>query len=171
MLSYRDPNFCDTLLLYHRISDFLLNADFPQSDIERAIIGTIGDLDQPESADAAVSFSTSSCLCLSRAAACSSFDWLIQARSSLKRYLMGVRPEDRDSLRTQVLATEIEDIRSVGHSIGAVVTKTASEYASASIVSASSVAPDEEDTFTCVFTTSDAETFANELSFAKVSLF
>ena len=54
LLSYRDPNFCDTLSIYVQVAAFLRTADFPAVDIETAIIGTIGDLDQPQSADSAV---------------------------------------------------------------------------------------------------------------------
>ncbi len=51
LLSYRDPNFCETIGIYRRAANFLATAEFTAADVETAIIGTIGDLDQPQSAD------------------------------------------------------------------------------------------------------------------------
>ena len=54
LLSYRDPNFCETINAYFRAAEFLRTTNFDDNDIEQAVIGTIGDLDQPENTDTEV---------------------------------------------------------------------------------------------------------------------
>ena len=54
MLSYRDPNLCDTIGIYHQAASFLQSSAVDEDDVERAVIGTIGDLDLPQSPDAVV---------------------------------------------------------------------------------------------------------------------
>ena len=50
-ISYRDPNLAKTIQVYNGIADYL-DEDFPEAeDITEAIIGTVGDLDSPQSPD------------------------------------------------------------------------------------------------------------------------
>ena len=55
LLSYRDPNLCATIKIYSEVANFLTTFEFESTDIERAIIGTIGDIDSPQDADSTVS--------------------------------------------------------------------------------------------------------------------
>merc|ERR1719231_153857 len=45
--SYRDPNFQGTLDIYEKTLEVLQNIEISDDDLEKAIVGAIGDLDSP----------------------------------------------------------------------------------------------------------------------------
>ena len=85
-LSYRDPNCIDTLEAYNSAPDALSEADLSSEELLQAVIGSIGDLDAPMSADQ-------------------------KGFASLMQYLNGETAQDRQRLRTDVLATTQADFK------------------------------------------------------------
>lgn len=92
-LSYRDPNLADTLDVYDAAADELADAAVRMRDdpegLAQAIIGTIGDMDGPKSADQK--------------------GWI-----SLARHLKNESAEHRQRVRDEVLATTAEDFTEFG---------------------------------------------------------
>jgi len=88
-LSYRDPNLTNTLEIYDKTADYLSSAEIDKATISQAVIGTIGDLDSPMGPDA-------------------------KGFLSLRRYLNGQTPEDRQQRRNQILETTVEDFKEFG---------------------------------------------------------
>lgn len=82
-LSYRDPNLEATLENYDRTADFLRTLDVPASEIERAIIGTIGNMDAYQLPDA-------------------------KGWTSLNHYLTGLDDSARQWQRDEVLGTSLK---------------------------------------------------------------
>ncbi|NKB70389.1 MAG: peptidase M16 [Candidatus Latescibacteria bacterium] len=87
--SYRDPRLLETLAAYDGAGAFLENLQLDEDELARAIIGTIGDLDQPQLPDA-------------------------QGYTSLVRYLTGTDDDFRQQLRNQILDTRPEHFRAFG---------------------------------------------------------
>jgi Zn-dependent M16 (insulinase) family peptidase len=85
-LSYRDPNCLETLNAYDASPDALSEAELTSEDLLQAIIGTVGDLDAPLSADP-------------------------KGLTSLTRYLNGEAAADRQRKRSEILATSAEDFK------------------------------------------------------------
>ena len=88
MISYRDPQLMGTLDVYDRTGDFLQNARFDEAEIERAVIGSIGDMDRHQLPDA-------------------------KGLTSMLRYLTGETDEKRQARREAILATTREDFRTM----------------------------------------------------------
>ncbi len=88
-LSYRDPNLLRTLEVYNASGRYLQNLDLPRSELSKAIIGTIGDMDAYMLPDA-------------------------KGYTSMVRYLTGTTEEERQRLRDQVLDTQPEDFHQFG---------------------------------------------------------
>eukprot|EP00468_Gymnochlora_sp_CCMP2014_P004239 CAMPEP_0167748798 /NCGR_PEP_ID=MMETSP0110_2-20121227/5041_1 /TAXON_ID=629695 /ORGANISM="Gymnochlora sp., Strain CCMP2014" /LENGTH=1062 /DNA_ID=CAMNT_0007633859 /DNA_START=70 /DNA_END=3258 /DNA_ORIENTATION=+ len=87
--SYRDPNVKETVENYKKAAEFLINEDIPDSEVERAIIGTISGMDYPQTPR-------------------------VKGGASLSRYLTGYNHEDAQRYRDEVLGTSIEDFRDFG---------------------------------------------------------
>lgn len=89
--SYRDPNVLSTLQAYDKGSDSIF-ADcetLTDSDVLEAIIGSIGDLDSPQSPDQ-------------------------KGYTGLIQFLSGSTPADRQQWRDEVLATRVDDFKAFG---------------------------------------------------------
>jgi Zn-dependent M16 (insulinase) family peptidase len=97
-LSYRDPNLLATLDIYDRTAEFLKSATLDDTELTRAIIGTVGDLDFYQLPDA-------------------------KGYSSMQRYLIGDTDEARQRLREEVLATTKADFRSFADALAEVAAK------------------------------------------------
>lgn len=95
-LSYRDPNLLKTLENYDGASGYLSGSDLDKSELTKAIIGTIGDLDQYQLPDA-------------------------KGYSAMSRYLIGLDDETRQEYREQVLSTTSEDVKAFGEALKAIV--------------------------------------------------
>lgn len=98
--SYRDPNLLATLEIYDRASQFLRATDLTETEVTRAIIGAIGDLDTYRLPDA-------------------------KGYTSMVRYLIGDTDESRQQMRDEVLGTtpgdfyafadRLDQVREQGH--------------------------------------------------------
>jgi presequence protease len=85
-VSYRDPNLKKTLDIYDNTSAFMRNINIPKSELNKSIIGAIGDIDAYMMPDA-------------------------RGYTSLLRHLSGNTDEDRQIARDQILRTSIADFR------------------------------------------------------------
>ena len=85
--SYRDPNLSDTLDVYDQAADYLAQLPLTPTQIEKAVIGVIGDLDSYQLPDA-------------------------KGYTSLNRYLNGITDSYRQQRRDEVLGTTIGDFQS-----------------------------------------------------------
>jgi hypothetical protein len=88
-LSYRDPASTATLEIFERTGDFLTALDLPAEELEKAVIGTIGDIDAYMLPDA-------------------------KGFTSLSRRLVGDDAPSRARMRAEVLATSPGDFRRFG---------------------------------------------------------
>ena len=85
-LSYRDPNLSKTLDVYDSVSSFLQSTKISDEDILQTVIGCIGDLDTPMTADQ-------------------------KGFVSMVRHLREETHDNRQKYREEVLNTSIEDFR------------------------------------------------------------
>jgi Zn-dependent M16 (insulinase) family peptidase len=93
--SYRDPNLLKTLDLYDGSAAFLREAALGETDLVRAIIGTIGRIDTYRLPDA-------------------------KGFTSLQWYLTNDSDEDRQRIREEVLGTTAAGIRDLAGALDAV---------------------------------------------------
>lgn len=91
-LSYRDPNLLNTLECYDGTAAFLRQIDLSQDELNKGIIGAIGDLDAYQLPDA-------------------------KGYTSMARYLAGDSDEIRQAWRDQVLGTSIKDFWAFGETL------------------------------------------------------
>lgn len=97
-ISYRDPNLLESLENYDAVPDYLRSFDLSESELEKTIIGTIGDVDNYQLPDA-------------------------KGYSSMTRYLLGYSDEDRQKAREQILGTTVEDFRELADVLDEVAKK------------------------------------------------
>jgi hypothetical protein len=88
-VSYRDPNLLKTLETFDASAQYLKKLELSDDELTKAIIGTIGDIDQYQLPDA-------------------------KGYTSMVRYLSGEKDEDRQRMREEVLGTTIKEFRSFG---------------------------------------------------------
>jgi hypothetical protein len=86
LLSYRDPNLAGTLEAFDGTASFLRQANIDEAELNKAIVGTIGDLDRYRLPDA-------------------------KGMTSMIRYLMNDSFERRQRMREEVLGTTRRDFR------------------------------------------------------------
>ncbi|XP_074330067.1 presequence protease 1, chloroplastic/mitochondrial-like [Apium graveolens] len=94
-LSYRDPNLLKTLDVYDGTSDFLRELEMDDDALTKAIIGTIGEVDSYQLPDA-------------------------KGYSSLLRYLLGVKEEERQKRREEILSTSLGDLKEFAETINSI---------------------------------------------------
>jgi Zn-dependent M16 (insulinase) family peptidase len=92
--SYRDPNLQATLDVYAAAADYLANIELDRAELEKAIIGAIGDLDQHMLPDA-------------------------KGYAALCRWLANDPEPFRQRMREQVLSTTVRDFRRFGEALRA----------------------------------------------------
>ena len=92
--SYRDPNLLGTLQVYAELEQFLRNESLDQLALERAIIGTVGDLDSYQLPDA-------------------------KGFTALVRHLTGVSDAWRQQIREQILGASVADFRAFAEAAAA----------------------------------------------------
>jgi presequence protease len=102
--SYRDPNLLKTLEVYDNAPKALDPEEIPPESLKDSIIGTIGDMDSPQSPDQK---GDSHLCCLFNL--CSPIFCI--GYGSFLEYLAGDSPEDRQRVRDQVLSTGIDDVK------------------------------------------------------------
>lgn len=88
-LSYRDPNILKTLNVYDQTTDYLTGSEFSSEEVEKAIIGTIGDMDSYRLPDA-------------------------KGFTAMLWYLRGETDEARQKRRDMILSTTEKDFQSFG---------------------------------------------------------
>ncbi|MBQ1331056.1 MAG: insulinase family protein [Desulfovibrio sp.] len=84
--SYRDPNVLETLKAYDGIAGYLASCDLSRDELDRAIVGAVGDLDLYLLPDA-------------------------RGARALSDYVGGFTAEDRQRLREEILGTTLADFR------------------------------------------------------------
>ena len=92
-LSWRDPNLLETVEVYDQTARFLGEVDLNESELTRAIIGAIGNMDAYQLPDA-------------------------KGFTSMMRYLAGDTDEFRQRLRDEILSTTVDDFRAFGNVLG-----------------------------------------------------
>lgn len=92
MVSYRDPNTLKTLSVYDRTSEYLLNLKADGDEIDRAVIGAIGDMDTYLLPDA-------------------------KGFIAMGRHLAGDSNDFRQKLRDEVLGTKLKDFHTFGEQL------------------------------------------------------
>jgi hypothetical protein len=90
--SYRDPNIFRTAETFARSADFLAQSEIGQEELDKAVIGTIGDMDSPKFPDA-------------------------EGLAATLRSLMGLSDEKRQQIRDEVLSASREDLVSFGRAL------------------------------------------------------
>jgi hypothetical protein len=89
LLSYRDPNIERTLDVYRNVAAFLKTCSVPPEEIQKSIIGTIGDIDAYQLPDA-------------------------KGFNALMNTLTGYTQEARQQIRDSILAVSLDDFRHLG---------------------------------------------------------
>lgn len=87
-VSYRDPNLLETLDTYDEVPGWLKEVELPQDELERLVIGGVGELEQYQLPDA-------------------------KGYTSLVRTLTGESDADLQTLRDEVFDTTADDFRSM----------------------------------------------------------
>jgi len=92
--SYRDPNLQGTLDIYAKTADVLTSLELSDEALEQAIVGAVGDLDQPMTADS-------------------------KGFRALSWYLTGITTEQRQAYRDEMLSTTRDDFKAFGERLAA----------------------------------------------------
>jgi presequence protease len=93
--SYRDPNLLQTLDVYDRTAQYLLELELGQEELVKSIIGAIGEMDAYQLPDA-------------------------RGFTSMLRTLVGETDAERQLLRDQLLSTTLDDFRQFADVLDAV---------------------------------------------------
>lgn len=88
-LSYRDPNLDRSLAVYDQAGAFLRTIDLSETELTKAIIGAIGEIDAYQLPDA-------------------------KGYTSLARYLLGIDDEERQRIRDEILSTTPTEFQKFG---------------------------------------------------------
>jgi len=87
LVSYRDPNLTETLDIYDQIADYIENLDISDTELTKILIGCVGRLDPPITADR-------------------------KGAVSMVEYLTGKTYELKQKRRDELLSTSLDDIKS-----------------------------------------------------------
>ena len=87
LVSYRDPNLTETLDIYDQIGDYLETLDISDKELTKILIGCVGRLDPPMTADR-------------------------KGSVSMVEYLTGKTYELKQKRRDELLSTRLDDIKS-----------------------------------------------------------
>lgn len=96
--SYSDPNLRETLKVYDTVPDFLRGFTCSKREMDKYIIGEISNLDYPDTPES------------------------LGAKAD-EGYITGFSLEDRQQIRSEVLATKVEDIRAYADMVEAIMSK------------------------------------------------
>jgi Zn-dependent M16 (insulinase) family peptidase len=88
-VSYRDPNVLNTLEVFNKAGEFLATNNLSEEEVDKAVIGTIGDMDSYQLPDA-------------------------KGFSSLLRYLTKMDDQKRQKIRDEILQTNSKDLQNFG---------------------------------------------------------
>ncbi|GAP15099.1 pre-sequence protease. Metallo peptidase. MEROPS family M16C [Longilinea arvoryzae] len=92
LLSYRDPNLDKTLSIYDQTANFLRTLNLDTAELNKSIIGVIGELDAYLLPDA-------------------------KGYTALTRHLLGVTDEERQQMRDEVLSANEADFHALGEAL------------------------------------------------------
>lgn len=93
--SYRDPNLISTLAAYDETGDFLRQLEMPPDELVKSVIGAVGGMDQPMTADQ-------------------------KGFASMVRHLSGITTEFRQQWREEVLGTTAKHFKDFAERVDAV---------------------------------------------------
>lgn len=93
-ISYRDPNLDQSLAVYDQAAEYLHSLEISDSELTKAIIGAIGEVDAYQLPDA-------------------------KGYTSMVRYLLGVTDEERQRLRDEMLGTSPADFHAFAETLAA----------------------------------------------------
>ena len=93
MASYRDPRFKETVAVYDQLAQHLTNLDLDPTELERLVIGTVGDFENYKLPDA-------------------------EGRAKFARTLNGESDQARQKLYQEILSTSMADFKRLGEVIG-----------------------------------------------------
>lgn len=96
-MSYRDPNLLATCDVFDGAVEFLRKLDLTDEELQKSIVGTIGDIDSYQLPDS-------------------------KGRTAFMRYLLNVDEETRQRRRDEVLQTTIKDFHDFAEVLNAVKT-------------------------------------------------
>ena len=90
--SYRDPNILETIKAFLGSGAYLIRDELDKDEVEKAVIGAIGEMDSYQLPDA-------------------------KGFSSLARYMAGITDQHRQKVREQILETSLDDFREFGKAL------------------------------------------------------
>lgn len=91
-VSYRDPNIPETVRSFLDSGSFLSQIPLDRDEVEKSVIGSIGEMDSYQLPDA-------------------------RGFNSVARYLAGITDEHRQKVRDQILGTSLNDFREFGKAL------------------------------------------------------
>merc|ERR1712166_416173 len=98
-LSYRDPNLLGTLDAYDQAASFLTNLDIDAESLDRAVVGTLGDVDKYHLPDK-------------------------KGATALARYLLQDSDEERQERREQIASTNPQNFKEFGEALATLVSQS-----------------------------------------------
>ncbi|WP_157493107.1 insulinase family protein [Desulfonatronovibrio magnus] len=90
--SYRDPNIIETLNAFAGCGSFLIRKDLNEDEVEKAVIGAIGEMDSYQLPDA-------------------------KGFSSAVRYLTNIDDDHRQKVRNEILSTSLDHFQEFGRTL------------------------------------------------------
>ncbi|MFP4128889.1 MAG: insulinase family protein [Desulfonatronovibrio sp.] len=90
--SYRDPNILKTIEAFQGSGNYLIREGLDKDEVEKAVIGAVGEMDSYQLPDA-------------------------RGFMSMVRYLAGITHEHRQKVREQILGTSLDDFRTFGRAL------------------------------------------------------
>ena len=96
--SYRDPRLDATIQTLTQIPDFLSSGQFPQSNVDSAIIRTVGHLDRPRTAPQ-------------------------KAKLAMQRHFSGITKKDLEQIRRQVLTLDTQRVKAFSDDLDEVLSQ------------------------------------------------
>lgn len=90
--SYRDPNILETIKAFQGSGAYLIRDELDRDEVEKAVIGAIGEMDSYQLPDA-------------------------RGFASMARYLAGITHEHRQKIREEILGTTLDHFREFGRAL------------------------------------------------------
>ena len=97
-VSYRDPNLAQTIDVFEKTPEYIRSFDADERDMTKYIIGTISEMDTPMTPSQ-------------------------RGLRALSAYFMGIRDEDLQRERTQIINARAEDIRALAEPVEAALSQ------------------------------------------------
>jgi len=91
-MSYRDPNILETIKAFQEAGAYLTRKELDKNEVEKAVVGAIGEMDSYQLPDA-------------------------RGFTSMARHLAGITHEHRQKIREQILGTTLDDFQEFGNAL------------------------------------------------------